>query len=39
MLLVAIVTLFVAPDALPVIIGGTLGWGLILAFYVFGRST
>jgi hypothetical protein len=38
LLLVAIVTLFVAPDALPVIIGGTLGWGLILAFYVFGRS-
>jgi hypothetical protein len=38
LLLVAIVTLFVAPDALPAIIGGTLGWGLILAVYVFGRS-
>jgi hypothetical protein len=24
---------------LPVIIGGTLGWGLILGVYVFGRST
>lgn len=35
----AIVTLFVAPTALPIILGGTLAWGLTLAFYVFGRTS
>jgi hypothetical protein len=34
----AIVTLFVAPTALPIILGGTLAWGMTLAFYVFGRT-
>jgi hypothetical protein len=38
-LVAAIVTLFVAPTALPIILGGTLVWGMTLAFYVFGRSS
>jgi hypothetical protein len=38
-LVAAIVTLFVAPTALPIILGGTLVWGMTLAFYVFGRTS
>jgi hypothetical protein len=38
-LIVAIVTIFVAPTALPIIIGGTLAWGLSLGVYVFGRTS